>query len=168
MTMFLFTLACVQPGPWDESAVLAPHFARPDTNHDGHVDRDEYARVAWAAPDFDVVDRDQDGGLDHSELRQLVSSQSPTTFDGALVELPSTPGMPAEGALSTRQRHTWEVIVAIVDEVRRVNGPASSPTDVLAAVNSGALDSPESLRVLAPLRDTFAEHRWHWPFPEVQ
>lgn len=157
---------CNTANHWSEADVLAPHLTRPDINRDGSISPEEYARVAWAAPAFQSVDLDQNGGLDMGEMRRLVESQSPTTFDGTVVEPPAPPGRGSDQAMNIQQRHVWEFVVAVADESRRVYGPVTSPTALRAAVTSGTLHSPESKLVLDPLRVTFDQQRWTWPRPQ--
>lgn len=163
MNVALLFLACGTADQWTETAVWAPHLARPDQNHDGGLSPDEFARVASAGTTFELADLDHDGVIQPHELRQLVESQSPTSFDGTGVKAPAPPGVPVDSSMNVQQRHVWEVLTALADESRRVNGPAISPADFKAAVASGALESPESRVVLEPIRASFDAQGWSWP-----
>lgn len=165
----ILLLACAIGGAptWTPENVLAPHRARLDTNHDGRVTAEEYARVAWSAPPFATVDVDRDGDLSVAELQRLIESQNPNRFDAPAAPVDAGPGGNTRGAIDAGQRDVWEILVAMADELRKRGGPDVPPDLVAAAVGTGRMDSPETLRVLAILRPAWRANGWPWPFPEV-
>lgn len=160
--MMWLLFACFTQSAWTEDRALAPHLMRMDRDANGVVGEAEYAGVLWNGPSFRVADVDGNGELSTRELAILLDSQSPTTFDGTVVEpVKASSGQPP--LLSREQREVWEILVALSDEHRRVGGEPI-PADVFsAAVRSGSLSSPESALVLGPVRETFKQQGWDWP-----
>ncbi len=73
-------LDCHAPARWTEAGAYAPARAAIDVNHDGRVDKDEYQRVAFAAPDFEAADLDHDADLSLAEMTALVDGTDPKHF----------------------------------------------------------------------------------------
>ena len=124
-------------------------------------------RVSWTAPPFGSVDTDGDGDLSILELRTLVETQSPTTFDGVEVA-PSSQRTGGNGVwMPAGQRRLWEVLVAMCDEVRAAGGTPPDAIAVAAAVASSSFQSPGTQALLVALRPEWDKQGWKWPFPEA-
>lgn len=78
----LLLLACTMtPGPkWTVEGAILPARVKLDSDKDGRVTVEEYARVAFSAPDFAHVDTDDDGDISIGELRALVLATDPSRF----------------------------------------------------------------------------------------
>ncbi|MES2640025.1 MAG: hypothetical protein V4850_11100 [Myxococcota bacterium] len=75
-------LACASPpeARFDRDEILGRVLARVDTDKDGRVTAEEYARVDFSGPTFVEADTDGDGALSIAELRTMTLAQDPTTF----------------------------------------------------------------------------------------
>jgi hypothetical protein len=90
--MVLWLLACTAAptGPWTVERAIAPAFNRVDTNHDGAIDADEWARVAWLGVSLAGADRDHSGEVELDELIELARTQDPTRYADAVADAAST------------------------------------------------------------------------------
>lgn len=160
--MILLWLACQTP-VWTEAAALAPHRARLDQDQDGKVSAAEYEKTLWNGPPFGSADRDGDGDLSVAEVVLLVKGQSPSSFDGpgggesvkkggAGVEIPPD-----------SERDLIELFAWMEGALQAAGQPALDPAQVQAAVHSGRVDSPESLRVWAMVKPRWEAQGWTWP-----
>jgi hypothetical protein len=127
-----------------------------DTNMDGHVDANEYAAHAYAAPPFPSADTNQDGDLSTSELDRLLALQDPTTFDRrpapTAIDLDRW-RKPFAGDPNVRIRR--ETLVFLLEEARRraVATPLPDPdTQARLAENGGPAFSKTIRRLAADLR----------------
>jgi hypothetical protein len=78
LALLPFLLAC---GPrWSAEHAMEPFWSRLDEDADGRVSREEYERVAYAAPPFEAVDTDLDGALSTKEVLALTLSEGPLDF----------------------------------------------------------------------------------------
>ncbi len=160
--MILLLLACHTP-TWTDEGALQPHRARLDRDHDGRVTQAEYDRAAWNGPPFASADADADGDLSSAELLRLVRAQSATAFDQPGADPPLQRATAAFTPAPVAERDVEEVLVAMVDAVRSVGGPAPDAASLAAAVHSGSLSSLESRAVLEVLRPTWTTQGWAWP-----
>lgn len=159
--MILLLLACATPR-WTAEGAMGAHLAALDADKDGRVDAAEYGRARWAGPEFAQVDGDGDGAMSAVELLDLYDAQSPTAFDGGAPQEPARMGAQA-WAMPAGQPYVWEVLAWMADALGRA-GHATPPADVVAAaVASGDLHSPESLRALACIAPEWRAAGWTWP-----
>ena len=114
--MILLLLACAPSvDEWTENAAYTTVRARLDQDGDGHVDADEYGRVAWSAPPYQQVDANSDGDLDNTEIGALILAQDPASFF-------RKSGLPPEYApdlVTHRVRNTvaWQTLEALRQEL---------------------------------------------------
>lgn len=141
---------------WTDEAALAPVLERLDASGDGRVDGAEYARVAWEAPPFAQADRDGDGALSAAELAILQDAQNPHTFDGTARRGSPDPdlGPGMSGAMTTPQRHAWEVLHTLADEAAAAGSPVPEGARIDAAARGG-LDGPAARELLLELRSAW-------------
>lgn len=80
MLPLLLACASAPEARFDRDAILGRVLARVDTDKDGTVTAEEYARVDFSGPTFAEADTDADGALGVAELRTMTFAQDPTTF----------------------------------------------------------------------------------------
>jgi hypothetical protein len=112
MSPLLLLFACTSAptgstgATFTDDSVLAPALARLDTDADGKVTAEEYARVAFKGPTFVEIDVDKDGAVSLAELRTIVFAQDPEKYfperkhpmRGAKDGRTAAAGMPGAGA----------------------------------------------------------------------
>lgn len=154
LALALLLLSCTRPDPLMSG--FAPLLTHLDSNHDGTVSAAEYGAVAYAAPAFDAVDANRNGGLDASELSTLVRSQDPVYFDKRQEfarqgtrhfqnQRPARPG--AYEARILRDLYRFEAA-----EILARGGNPPDDVAIAKAAATGSLSSPESILVLDGLK----------------
>lgn len=152
--MILFFLACATTNDgWTEEAAYATVRARLDQDEDGHVDLQEWVRVAWAAPVYHQVDTNADGDLDNAELGTLILTEDPASF----FEPADRPHDYAPDLVTHRVRNTvaWLTLEALRQELEAATrGQAVAegllPDEAhLEAIAAAGLTSPEATALLS-------------------
>ena len=160
--MIALLLACAAP-TWTPEGALAPHLARLDRDHDGHVTAAEYEAAAWNGPPFPSADADHDGELSAPELVRLHRTASATAFDhpgaGAPLQHATEDFTPTPAA----ERAVEEVLVALTDALRAAGDPSVEGLSLHDAVRSASLESPASKAVLDRIRPAWLARGWTWP-----
>lgn len=102
----LLLLACAKApdGPWTPERAIAPALARVDTNGDGIVNAEEWARVDFGGPTFAEADADGNGAVSAEELHARTLAEEPLDWfeinpDKMLELLSDLPNAKAASAL---------------------------------------------------------------------
>ena len=150
---FIGTTGCA--AEWTYASALEPVRVWMDKNADGAVDKSEYDAVSFAAPEYGRADADGDADLSHSELWDLILSQSPATFDGGMpMADPSAIDMSAYFETSYEERVLRDLMAFLREEVAVREARADMPTrrQIEIAARSRRLDAPAVVEVLRQLR----------------
>ena len=155
---------CAERARWTEAAALSPTLVRLDTDHDGRVGEGEYARVAWESPPFATVDGDGDGAFSAPELATMLDAQNPHTFDGAARRGSPDPelGPGMSGAMTTSQRHAWEVLHVLAAEAAAAGSAVPGDAAIDAAAADG-LDGPAARQLRVELHAAWVSRGLAFP-----